>query len=48
VVILYGRVPSFYLKQMAQELAGGLPGVERLANRIEVDPTVGGAIPGQW
>ena len=35
-VVLYGRVPSYYLKQLAQVKVTGLPGVERVENRIEV------------
>jgi osmotically-inducible protein OsmY len=36
VVILHGRLPSFYLKQVAQEIAFGLDGVREVVNRIEV------------
>lgn len=35
-VVLRGRVPTFYLKQLAQVLAAQAPGVEELINRIEV------------
>ncbi len=33
---LAGAVPSFYLKQLAQETLRGMPGVERIENRIAV------------
>src|SRR6516165_9897922 len=33
---LQGRVPSQYLKQIAQEIAAGVKGVGRISNRIEV------------
>jgi osmotically-inducible protein OsmY len=36
VLILRGRVPSFYLKQVAQTLVRGVPGVERVANQLQV------------
>jgi osmotically-inducible protein OsmY len=36
VVTLRGHVPTFYLKQLAQRLATGLPGVEEVVNHIEV------------
>jgi hypothetical protein len=35
-VHLHGRLPSHYLKQVAQEIAFGLEGVSRVVNRIEV------------
>jgi osmotically-inducible protein OsmY len=35
-VVLYGRVPSYYLKQLAQVKATTVPGVECVDNRIEV------------
>jgi len=35
--VLAGRVSSYYLKQVAQSLVFGLPGVELLVNRIEVE-----------
>jgi hypothetical protein len=35
-LILRGRLPSYFLKQMAQAAVGGLPGVERVVNNIEV------------
>lgn len=37
-VVLRGRVPSFYHKQLAQIAVTGLPGVERIVNEIEVCP----------
>lgn len=33
---LAGTVPSFYLKQLAQETLRDMPGVERIENRIAV------------
>jgi hypothetical protein len=36
VVYLRGRVPSYYLKQLAQAGAGEVEGVRRVVNRIEV------------
>lgn len=36
LAILSGRVPSFYLKQIAQEAARYVTGVDRVDNRIEV------------
>jgi hypothetical protein len=36
VVTLQGRVPSYYLKQVAQELVGRVPGVEAVSNYLEV------------
>lgn len=39
VLTLRGRVPTFFLKQMAQALAMKAKGVEVLANRIEVQIT---------
>lgn len=35
-VVLHGRVPSYYLKQLAQVKVTCVPGVERVDNRIEV------------
>jgi osmotically-inducible protein OsmY len=37
VVVLRGRVPTFYLKQVAQTLAGKMRGVDELVNRLSVD-----------
>jgi len=36
VLILRGRLPSYYLKQIAQALVGDIEGVERIDNQIEV------------
>lgn len=36
VVVLWGRVPSYYLKQVAQEAAQRVGGVRGIANGIEV------------
>jgi osmotically-inducible protein OsmY len=35
-VILRGRVPSYYLKQVAQAAVLGLPGVEEVRNELDV------------
>ena|SRR3972149_6375303 len=36
VLILHGRTPSYYLKQVAQEVVKHVRGVEEIVNRIEV------------
>jgi hypothetical protein len=36
MVTLRGRLSSYYLKQVAQELASGVAGVRHVINRIEV------------
>lgn len=36
VLTLYGSLPTFYLKQLAQEVVGKVPGVDRIHNRIQV------------
>jgi osmotically-inducible protein OsmY len=36
VLTLRGRVPSYYLKQVAQAVARRIDGIEALINRIEV------------
>jgi osmotically-inducible protein OsmY len=35
-IVLSGRLPSFYLKQIAQTIAASVDGVRRLENRVEV------------
>jgi osmotically-inducible protein OsmY len=35
-IVLRGRVPSFYLKQMAQVIALAVPGVAVLRNELQV------------
>jgi osmotically-inducible protein OsmY len=37
VVVLHGKVSSFFQKQMAQETIKRLDGVERIVNQLEVD-----------
>ncbi|MEO8269799.1 MAG: BON domain-containing protein [Aureliella sp.] len=37
IVILHGRVGSFFQKQMAQESLKRLAGVEKVINELEVD-----------
>jgi osmotically-inducible protein OsmY len=39
VLTLAGCVPKYFLKQMAQTIAGSVEGVEEIVNRIHVDPT---------
>ncbi len=36
VMVLSGSVPTFHLKQMAQELASHTPGVRQIENRLHV------------
>ena len=36
VLILRGRLPRYYLKQIAQTLVEGLDGVSEIANRVDV------------
>lgn len=36
VVVLSGTIPTFYLKQMAQELASHTPGVRQVRNCLRV------------
>jgi len=38
VVTLSGRVDSFFLKQMAQAFAQGVPGVDGVVNHLQVVP----------
>ena len=35
-LIVRGRVPTFYLKQLLQESLRELPGIERVDNQVEV------------
>jgi hypothetical protein len=35
-LIVYGTVPTFYMKQMAQESVRPLAGVEKITNRVSV------------
>jgi hypothetical protein len=35
-LVLIGRLPSFYLKQVLQTALRGLPGVKRIDNRVDV------------
>ena len=37
VAVLRGNVPSFYLKQMAQETVMAVPGVEGVRNELQVE-----------
>ncbi len=37
VLAIRGRVPTFYLKQMAQTAVRDVPGVEEINNQIQVD-----------
>jgi osmotically-inducible protein OsmY len=36
VLTLSGRMPNYYLKQMAQAALAGVEGVKRIINRIDV------------
>ena len=36
LLVLRGYVPTYYLKQMAQEVVAQLEGVEHIENRIQV------------
>ena len=36
VLVLRGCLPTYYLKQVAQEVVASLPGVERIDNQIQV------------
>jgi osmotically-inducible protein OsmY len=52
VVFLEGRVPSYYLKQLAQETARVVPGAHQIRNDLRVvqlheDSPVGDAMPRQ-
>jgi hypothetical protein len=37
VLVITGRLPSFYLKQLLQSELSHLEGVQRVENRVEVD-----------
>ena len=41
VLVLRGRLPSFYLKQVLQTLLRDLEGVERIDNQVEVVSATG-------
>lgn len=41
-VFIRGKVPTFYLKQIAQNLVGQVDGVEKVVNEIEV------VVPDTW
>jgi len=40
-LVLIGRLPSFYLKQVLQTVLRGLPGVQRIDNRVDVISNTG-------
>jgi len=40
-IILSGRVPSFYLKQLLQEAMRNIEGVEKIDNRVDVTCSYG-------
>ena len=42
ILTLSGRVPSYYLKQIAQTVAGRIEEVEQINNRLEV------VVPSTW
>lgn len=35
-LVLSGKLPSFYLKQVLQSIVRGLPGVQRVDNQVDV------------
>ena len=37
LLVLHGRVSSYYLKQLAQESVRSIEGIARILNRLEVD-----------
>ena len=37
VLVLRGRVPTFYLKQLAQSVGRSLKGIQRVVNELRVD-----------
>jgi hypothetical protein len=41
VLTLRGHLPSYYLKQLAQEAVADTPGVGRVENQIDVTPPAG-------
>jgi hypothetical protein len=43
-VILRGRVPSYYMKQIAQATAAAVPGVRELCNDMDVVVPSGGTV----
>lgn len=40
-LLLAGRLPSFYLKQVLQTVLRGLPGVRQIENRVDVVSATG-------
>ena len=40
VLTLRGCLPTYYLKQMAQEVVAGVEGAEQISNQIEVGGTM--------
>jgi hypothetical protein len=49
LVVLRGAVPSYYLKQVAQETALHVPGIRRLRNELKVDaPHRAHFLPQPW
>jgi CheY-like chemotaxis protein len=40
VLTLWGHLPTYYLKQIAQTAVGGIAGVERIKNEIKVDGSI--------
>ena len=42
VLILWGRVPSYYLKQIAQSLVLDMPAVSQVRNELRVCPSANG------
>jgi osmotically-inducible protein OsmY len=40
-LLLFGKLPTFYLKQLVQEAVRQVPGVQRIENHIDVASPVG-------
>lgn len=47
VVVLYGRVPTYFLKQLAQEIVRQTDGDCRIVNELEVDGQLAGPHPAE-
>ena len=40
VLTLWGHLPTYYLKQIAQAAVGGIAGVEHINNEIKVESSI--------
>lgn len=45
VIVLQGQVPSFYIKQVAQECLRNLPSIDQVDNRLKVDRSMARTAP---